>query len=109
MMLILNQPGVLATLFVGSLVLVLLDYLLPIDWLAYVGYACFALFIGATAPATPAYSVVVVAVVFGFTLLLHEFFFAHYLTNAPKHETKAAEDSEGASRRDVADTPTETS
>jgi len=87
-MLMLNQPPVLIGLFTASIVLVLLDYLLPIDWLAYLGYACFSVFIGATAPTTPFYSLLVMGVVLVIVVLAHEFFFAHYLTNAPRHESR---------------------
>ena len=91
-MMMLNQPGVLLGLSTASIVLILLDYLLPIDWLAYLGYVCFALFIGATAPASPLYSCVVMGIVLVAALLLHEFFFARLLTNAPRHESRPPTD-----------------
>ncbi len=102
LMMTLNQPGVLGTLFIASVVLLLLDYLLPIDWLAYLGYVSFAVFIGATAPASPFNSVVVMVVVLAVALLLHEFFFAQYLTNAPRHESRPTDD---VDEQDTPNTP----
>ena len=79
----LNQPVVLWTLFTSSVLLVLLDYLLPVDWLAYLGYVCFAVFVGATVSVSPAISLAIMAVVGVGMLIAHAAFFSKYLTNAP--------------------------
>ena len=86
LLLFLNQPQVLWSLFAGAIGLVLIDYIFPIDWPAYIGYALFGVFVGATIPLSVAYSFVAMIAVFGLMLLLHKAIFSRYLTNAPKHE-----------------------
>ncbi len=85
-LLLLNQPLILWSLFAGAVVLVLADYLFPVDWPAYIAYVLFALFIGATVPATPLVSMLSIVAVIGLMLTLHKFVFSKYLTNAPKFE-----------------------
>ena len=85
-LLFLNQPLVLWSLFAGAVGLVLIDYIFPVDWPAYVGYAFFGIFVGATIPLSVTFSFVAMAAVFGLMLLLHKAVFSRYLTNAPKHE-----------------------
>lgn len=85
-LLTLNQPLILWSLFAGAILAVLVDYLFPVDWLAYVGYALFSLFVGATVPATPTVSLIVMAVVTGAMLILHYFVFSKFLTNAPRYD-----------------------
>lgn len=87
-LLFLNQPLVLVILFVGAIVLVLIDYLFPVDWPAYVGYVLFALFIGATAPVSPLLSLLAMVAVVSLMLTLHKAIFSKYLTNAPVHERR---------------------
>lgn len=94
LMLTLNQPLVLWSLLGGSIGLILVDYLFPVDWPAFGGYALFAVFIGATIPAPSVVSLSIMAVVLATMLLLHHFVFAKFLTNAPRYER-------------VADAPTE--
>ncbi|NND97816.1 MAG: hypothetical protein HKN47_10860 [Pirellulaceae bacterium] len=92
----LNAPVILWPMFVASIVLVLLDYLLPVDWLAYLGYALFAVFVGATASVIPTTSFLIMAAVFAGMLLLHVLVFSRYLTNAPHiencHQSKPCDD-----------------
>ena len=85
-LLTLNQPITLWLLFSGAILAVLIDYLFPVDWLAYVGYVLFAVFVGATIPATPAVSLMVIAAVTVTMLVLHHYIFSKYLTNAPRYE-----------------------
>ncbi len=87
LLLILNQPPVLAALCGASVLLVLLDYLLPVDWLAYLGYAAFALFVGTTLSVSPSASVIVMVTVAVGMLVLHKAVFARFLTNAPRIES----------------------
>ena len=89
--LFLNQPTVLWSLLIASIVLVLIDYLFPVDWPAYIGYALFSVFINAIVPLSPAESLVSMIVCFVFILVLHEFIFARFLTNAPKYENNVVE------------------
>jgi hypothetical protein len=79
----LNAPVVLWSIFTAAILAVVIDYLFPVDWVAYFGYALFAVFIGATVPVAPIVSFVTILVVFGVMLVLHKMFFANYLTNAP--------------------------
>lgn len=85
---LLNQPGILWTLFISSILLVLFDYLLPVDWLAYVGYLCFSIFVGATIAVTPTYSLVAMVAVATAMLLAHQYLFSRFLTNAPRYERR---------------------
>ena len=100
LLLLLNEPGILWTLFISSILLVLLDYFLPVDWLAYVGYLCFSVFVGATISATPTYSFVAMVAVAAAMLLAHQFLFSRFLTNAPRYErcSAAVVDSASASK-----------
>lgn len=82
----LNEPLVLWALLGAAILLVLIDYLFPVDWLAYVGYIFFAVFIGATIPATPVYSLLAMVIAILVMLLLHLLLFSRFLTNAPRHE-----------------------
>lgn len=86
LLLFLNQPVVLWSLFSGAIILVLIDYLFPVDWPAYLGYVLFAIFIGATAPLSIAFSYFSMLAVFSLMLTLHKAIFAKYLTNAPRFE-----------------------
>ena len=85
-LLTLNQPEILLALFAGSIVLILIDYLFPVDWPAYFGYVLFAVFIGATVPLSVNYSLFSMLAVLSLMLTLHKAVFSKYLTNAPKHE-----------------------
>ena len=85
-LLTLNQPFVLWLLSTGAVLAILVDYFFPVDWVAYLGYGLFAIFIGATVPVPPALSLVVMLAVGALMLLLHMFVFSKYLTNAPMHE-----------------------
>ncbi len=82
----LNEPLVLWSLFAGAIVLVLIDWFFPVDWPAFLGYALFAVFVGATVPAIPVLSLAIIVIVFVLMLVLHEFLFSRFLTNAPKFE-----------------------
>lgn len=82
-LLTLNQPTVLWSIFTAAILAVLIDYLFPVDWLAYVGYGLFAIFVGATVPVGAALSVAAMIAVFGIMLILHKLLFAKLLTNAP--------------------------
>ena len=82
----LNQPLILWSLFAGAILLVLVDYLFPVDWPAYVGYSLFGMFVGATVPLPAVYSLITIAAVFGLMLVLHKIVFSRFLTNAPRHE-----------------------
>lgn len=82
----LNQSAVLWTLLSGAILTVLIDYFFPVDWLAYVGYAMFALFVGLTIATTPIVSVLAAVGLLAAMLLLHFWVFSSFLTNAPKHE-----------------------
>ena len=105
-LLFLNQPLILGTLFASAIGLVLIDYLFPVDWPAYVGYALFGVFIGATVPLSVAYSGLSMVVVFGLMLLLHKTVFSRYLTNAPKHErARSHRISSSANERNSIPTP----
>ena len=84
--LFLNQPIVLWSLITASVLLILVDYLFPVDWPAYLGYIAFSLFLGATVPLSPFSSLIFMAGVFILILALHEFLFAKFLTNAPRYE-----------------------
>jgi hypothetical protein len=86
--LMLNEPTVLWSLFGGAIALVLIDYLFPVDWPAYVGYVLFALFVGATISAPPLLSLAVVVAVLILALLLHRFLLSRFLTNAPMWERR---------------------
>lgn len=85
--LIMGQPMILTALFITSITLVLLDYLLPVDWLAYLGYIVFAVFIGLTMPAQAATSILVAIGVGVLLLVAHKLLFSKYLTNAPRLES----------------------
>ncbi len=82
----LNQPTVLLALFGGSILLILIDYLFPVDWPAYIGYVLFSIFIGATVPLNLTFSLISMLAVFSLMLTLHKAVFSRYLTNAPKWE-----------------------
>lgn len=69
-------------LFVASVVLVLLDYFFPVDYLAYIGYLCFALGVFFAAPFSILISTLIGVLVFGILLLLHRAWFSRFLTNA---------------------------
>lgn len=84
--LFLNQPIVLWSLITASVLLILVDYLFPVDWPAYLGYIAFALFLGATVPLSPTLSLIFMAGIFVVILVLHEFIFARFLTNSPRYE-----------------------
>ena len=86
LLLYLNDPTVLLTLFSAAILLVLIDYMFPVDWPAYIGYALFAIFIGATVPVSVAFSYLSMAAVFSLMLTLHKAVFSKFLTNAPRHE-----------------------
>lgn len=83
LLLFLNQPTVLMILGVGAVVLVLIDYLFPVDWPAFVGYVLFSVFVGATVPLSQTFSLIVMGVTFVVLLILHAIVFSKYLTNAP--------------------------
>lgn len=104
-LLALNQPFVLWSLFGGAVGLILLDYLLPVDWLAYLGYACFAVFLGATAPVAPAMSFAVMGGAFVVALIGHRFWFSKLLTNAPRIEQPREEESSPRSDSPGSDSP----
>ena len=87
-LLFLNQPVVLWSLFGGAIALILIDYLFPVDWPAYVGYVLFALFIGATADVPQGWSAVTIVAVLGLLLALHIAVFSRFLTNAPYCERR---------------------
>jgi len=89
--LVLNQPVVLWTLFGMSVSLVLIDYLFPVDWPAYLGYVLFGVFIGATVSLDPAFSLLATLAVILLMLTLHRAIFSKYLTNLPRHERKRLE------------------
>ncbi len=91
LLLFLNQPVVLWSLFVGAILLILVDYLFPVDWPAYFGYLMFAVFIGATVPLNPLFSLLAIVVVFALMLTLHKAIFAKYLTNLPRHERRRSD------------------
>lgn len=86
LLLFLNQPTVLWLLFGSAVGLVLIDYLFPIDWPAYVGYALFAVFMGATVPFNATVSLLSMVAVLSLMLTLHKAIFSKYLTNLPRHE-----------------------
>ncbi|QEG20369.1 hypothetical protein [Mariniblastus fucicola] len=85
-LLFLNDPVILWSLLGASILLVLIDYLFPVDWPAYVGYLFFSIFIGTTASLTPLMSLFAMVAVFSFLLTMHKAVFSKYLTNAPHHE-----------------------
>ena len=87
-LLVLNQPVVLWSLFGGAIALILIDYLFPVDWPAYIGYVLFALFVGATANIPQAWSLVAMLAVFVLLLILHKAVFSKFLTNAPYCERR---------------------
>jgi len=91
-LLFLNQPTVLWSLLATAIIAVLLDYLFPVDWLAYIGYALFAVFVGATVPVGPWSSLGIAFAVFVLMLVLHELIFSRFLTNAPRWERQQASD-----------------
>ena len=82
-LLTLNEPVVLWSILAAAILAVVIDYLFPVDWLAYFGYALFAVFIGATVPLAPLVSFATMLAVFGAMLVLHKLLFAKFLTNAP--------------------------
>lgn len=86
LLLFLNQTVVLWSLFAGAIILVLIDYLFPVDWPAYLGYVLFAIFIGATVPLSVAFSFLSMLAVFSLMLTLHKAVFSKFLTNAPHLE-----------------------
>lgn len=94
-LLLLNQPFVLWSLLAASLALVLIDYLFPVDWLALVGYVLFGVFVGATISTSPVCSLLAAVAVVAVMFVSHTLIFARYLTNAPRHERRAAESAEG--------------
>jgi membrane protein implicated in regulation of membrane protease activity len=71
------------TLFILSVVLVLIDYFFPVDFPAFLGYLCFAggAFFAMPLPAVP--SLLLALSVWVILLLLHVVWFSRYLTNAP--------------------------
>lgn len=95
LLLVLNQPLILRCLFGGAILAVLIDYLFPVDWLAYVGYVLFGIFVGATLATTPVLSALVMVVVVVAMFLLHKFLFSKYLTNAPRIERQVILDVDG--------------
>ncbi len=87
-LLLINQPLFLWSLFGGAVALVLIDYIFPVDWPAYFGYALFGIFIGATAPLPPAWSLFAMLAVFSLMLTLHKAVFSKFFTNAPSLERR---------------------
>lgn len=84
----LNQPLVLWSLLGGAVGLVLIDYVFPVDWPAYLGYALFGIFIGATVPLQPSWSLFSMLAVLSLMLTLHKAVFSKFLTNAPSLERR---------------------
>ncbi|GIW99359.1 MAG: hypothetical protein KatS3mg111_2692 [Pirellulaceae bacterium] len=78
----LNQPTILWMLLVSAVVAILVDYFLPVDWVAFLGYGLFSLFVGATVPATPTISLGLTGSLLLIMWALHYSVFRHYLTNA---------------------------
>ena len=68
-------------LLISSLVLILLDYFLPIDFLAFLGYISFALGMFFYAPFGVLYSLVFSIVVALVLFMLHAVWWGKYLSN----------------------------
>ena len=74
---------VMEILFVLAVVLVLIDYFFPVDYPAFIGYLCFALGVFFAAPWRWGLSLVAAVATWALLLVLHRFWFARFLTNAP--------------------------
>lgn len=76
--------------FVAAVALILIDYLFPVDWAAYLGYLCFALGMFWAVPFGPWTSLLVSLLAWLVLLLLHRVWFSRFLTNAtgPRRRTR---------------------
>ena len=74
---------VMTVLFIAAVILILIDYFFPVDYPAYLGYACFALGAFFVFPFGVSLSMFASLVVFAVLLTLHMLWFSRYLTNAP--------------------------
>lgn len=90
LMLLMAEPPVMWGLLLAAILLVLLDYLLPVDWLAFLGYLCFALFMMVTIPASPVASAIIGVAVFVGMIVAHQSCFSRFLTNAPHCERQSS-------------------
>ena len=70
-------------LLVVSGILVLIDYYFPTDWPCHLGYVCFAAAWFFLLPCALADKAIGAMLVWGILALLHQFWFTHFLTNAP--------------------------
>ena len=70
-------------LFTLAVALILIDYFFPVDYPAFLGYLCLAggIYFALPLPAVP--SLLLGLSVWVILLLLHQFCFSKYLTNAP--------------------------
>lgn len=85
----LSSYPLMETAFVAAVVLVLIDYLFPVDYPAFIGYLCFAVGVFFALPWTWLPSLAGAAVTFGLLLLLHRVWFTRFLTNAPGRAASA--------------------
>lgn len=70
-------------LAVIAVILFLIDYFFPTDWPAHLGYLLFAIGMFGLFPWAYLYCAIAAAAVWLTLILLHQFCFRHFLTNAP--------------------------
>lgn len=83
-----NYP-MMEILCIAAVALVLIDYLFPVDWAAYLGYLCFALGMMWAVPFGPLGSVITALVIWVLLLFLHKIWFSRFLTNAVGGRSRA--------------------
>lgn len=81
-----NYP-VMEIAFALAVILVLVDYLFPVDYPAFIGYLCFAIGVFFALPWTWGPSLAVALVTWVLLLVLHRLWFTRFLTNAPAQRT----------------------
>lgn len=69
--------------FALAVVLVLIDYLFPVDYPAFIGYLCFAVGGFFALPWTWGPSLAAAVAIWALLLVLHRLWFTRFLTNAP--------------------------
>lgn len=77
-----NYP-VMETAFALAVILVLVDYLFPVDYPAFIGYLCFAVGVFFAAPWAWGPSLLAAVATWALLLVLHRLWFTRFLTNAP--------------------------
>ncbi|MGH9380922.1 MAG: hypothetical protein ACRD2Z_09970 [Thermoanaerobaculia bacterium] len=78
----LSSYPLMEVFLIAAVVLVLVDYFLPVDWAAYLGYLCFALGMFWAFPFGPLGSLLTALAAWALLLILHKVWFSRFLTNA---------------------------